>query len=163
MIRTNIYLWGGFTLDKNKKTAIIIISVFLVLLLGFLGGFKFWENYHSAPDYSTGKMVELQGNGKNKLNSYQKKKFIEIARDTIDEKDGPFEWTNFNNVGLNVMKDKEKGVYSIFYKVKPNVSSYRPTITTYVTVKLDSNELKYWELYKIKDYTSDFSDFTDDD
>lgn len=148
---------------KNKKRTLSIIGVLVAIFFIGLGFTSIYQNQHFAPDFSSSKQVFLQGYGANKLNKYQKKQFGAIARDAIDQKDGPYEWTNFDTVGINVIKEKKPATYTIVYKVKSNSSILRPTIRTDVTVKLDFPSLKNTHYYDIKKYDSDFSYYSDDD
>ena len=83
--------------------------------------------------------------------------FGAIARDAIDQKNGPYEWTDFDTVGIDVIKEKKPATYTIVYKVKSNSSILRTTIRTDVTVKLYFPYLKNTYDYDIKKYDSDFS------
>ena len=135
---------------KNKKRTLSIIGALVIVFFIGLGFTSIYQKQHFAPDFSSNKQVFLQGYGANKLNKYQRKQFGAIARDAIDQKDGPYEWTNFDTVGIDVIKEKKPATYTIVYKVKSNSSILRPTIRTDVTVKLDfPMELILTIIYKL--------------
>ena len=147
-------------MKNNKKTLSIIGALVIVFFIG-LCFTSIYQKQHFAPDFSSNKQVFLQGYGANELNKYQKKQFGAIARDAIDQKNGPYEWTDFDTVGIDVIKEKKPATYTIVYKVKPNSSILRPTIRTDVTVKLYFPYLKNTYYYDIKKYDSDFSYYDD--
>lgn len=149
---------------KENKTGIIIVG--LALLISVIGSLVFmaYTNYHSAPYYASNKAVTLEDSNSDthKLNKLQKSKFIKITQNAIDEKEGGLEWSNFDTKEIDVYKHKQPQTYAVIYKVKPNVSSYRPTISFFVTYKLENSDLKeHDDEFKIEHYYSDLSDIMD--
>lgn len=143
---------------KKHMTRAIWIACIVILALAF-GIPQMYRNYHSAPYcYSSGSQITLENTDTHKLNDYQKKQFIKMARTAIDQKDGPFDWDNYNNVSLDVYKMKKRSEYGLIYKVRPKLHSKR-TITNSLILKLADRDLKTYHKFSIKGYSSGFSNF----
>lgn len=143
---------------KKHTTRAIWITCVLILLLAF-GIPQMYRNYHSAPYCnSSGTQITLESAETHKLNKYQKKQFLKMVRMAIDQKDGPFEWSNYKNVSLDVYKMKKRSQYGLIYKVKPKIHPKR-TITNSVIVQLKNRDLKSYRKFEIKGYSSGFSNF----
>ncbi|APU72143.1 hypothetical protein [Companilactobacillus crustorum] len=149
------------TEEKVKKhTTRAIWIACILILLGVFGIPQLYRNYHSAPYcYSSGNQITLESKDTHKLNDYQKKQFIKMARVAIDKKDGPFNWKNYQNVSINVYKMKKPSEYGLIYKIKPTIRSKKATITNSIIVKLDDRDVKSYHKFSIKGYASDFSSF----
>lgn len=149
------------TEEKVKKhTTRAIWIACILILLGAFGIPQLYRNYHSAPYcYSSGSKITLESADTHKLNDYQKKQFIKMARTAIDKKDGPFDWDNYQNVSIHVYKMTKPSEYGLIYKIKPTIRSKEATITNSIIVKLDDRDLKSYHKFSIKGYSSDFSNF----
>jgi len=149
------------TEDKLKKhTTRAIWIVCILILLGALGIPQLYRNYHSAPYCnSSGSQITIENQQTHKLNKYQKTQFIKLARTAIDQEDGPFDWHNYQNVSIYVYKMKQPSEYGLIYKVKPDIRSKKHIITNSIIVKLADRNLKTYRKFKIKEYSSEFSDF----
>ena len=144
---------------KKHTTRAIWIACILILMLAF-GIPQMYRNYHSAPYcYSSGSQITVENANTHKLNDYQKKQFIKIARSAIDQKDGPFDWDNYQNVSIDVYKMKPRSEYGLIYKVKPIIRTKKDTITNSIIVKLADRDLKEYHDFSIKGYSSQFSNF----
>jgi hypothetical protein len=71
--------------SKKKVTKIIWILCILIIL-GMLGIPKLYQNYHSAPYYGSNKAVVLEDEKTHRLNKYQKRQFIKIAKKLLIKK-----------------------------------------------------------------------------
>lgn len=144
---------------KNKIN-IIIWVICELLLIGAFGIPKLYRSYHSAPYYnSTGRTIILENNKEDthKLNKYQKLQFTKIAKETIDQKDGPFNWKNYKIIYLDIYKLERQSEYALILKIKPKLKIKDSTITSSMIVKLNhSNLINYYDISVIK-YSSDFS------
>lgn len=144
---------------KKHTTRAIWLACILILLAAF-GIPQMYRNYHAAPYcYSSGSQITLESSDTHKLNKYQKAQFIKMARTAIDEKDGPFNWKNYQNVSISVYKMKKPSEYGLIYKVKPTIRSKKDVITNSIIVKLADRDLKTYHKFSIKGYSSDFSNF----
>ena len=146
---------------KKHTTRAIWITCILILL-GIFAIPQMYRNYHSAPYCnSSGSQITLENKDTHKLNKYQKKQFVKMARLAIDKEDGPFDWNNYQSVSINVYKMKKPSEYGLIYKVKPTIRSGQHTITNSIIVKLADRNLKTYHKFSIKGYSSDFSNFMD--
>lgn len=147
--------------EKVKKhTTRAIWIVCILILLGIFAIPQIYRNYHAAPYCnSSGMQITLENKDTHKLNDYQKKQFVKMARLAIDKKDGPFNWNNYQNVSIHVYKMKKQSEYGLIYKVKPTIRSKQHTITNSIIVKLANRNLKTYHKFSIKGYSSDFSNF----
>ena len=144
----------------KKHTTHIIWIICIVIVLGIFAVPQIYRNYHSAPYCNnSGSQITLEDSQTHKLNSYQKAQFIKLAKTAIDQKDGPFDWQNYQTVSLKVYKMKQRSEYGLIYKVKPTIRSKQHTITNSIIVKLSNRNLKSYKKFSIKGYSSDFSNF----
>lgn len=144
---------------KKHTTRAIWLACILILLAAFAIP-QMYRNYHSAPYcYSSGTKITLENSDTHKLNKYQKAQFTKMAKTAIDQKDGPFDWKNYQSVSLSVYKMKKPSEYGLIYKVKPTIRSKRDVITNSIIVKLADRDLKTYHKFSIKGYSSDFSNF----
>jgi len=142
----------------NKHATRVIWIACILILLGAFGIPQLYRNYYSAPYCnSSGTQITLESANTHKLNKYQKKQFIKMARTAVDQKDGPFVWKNYQNVSINVYKMKKPAEYGLIYKVKPLIRTNRDVITNSIIVKLEHRDLKRYHQFSIKGYSSDFS------
>lgn len=147
------------TEEKTKKhsTRVIWIACILILM-GAFGIPQMYRNYHSAPYCnSSGTQITLESANTHKLNKYQKKQFIKMARTAIDQKDGPFVWKNYQNVSIKIYKMKKPSEYGLIYKVRPLIRTKEDIITNSLILQLDSRDLRNYHKFSIKGYSSDFS------
>lgn len=130
---------------------------FVLLLAAFIVP-QIHRNYYSAPYfYFSGKQIVLEDNKTKRLNDYQKKQFVKIARTAIDQKDGPFDWDNYQNVSINVYKMKELHEYALIYRIKPCIRTDNHIITNTIVLTLKHRNLDKYKQFKINKYSSDFS------
>lgn len=145
--------------SKSRITRIIWIICGLIII-GIIGIPKLYQNYHSAPNYNaTGRIIIFEDHKTNthKLNKYQKNQFLKIAKKTIDTKDGPFEWNNYQVVYLDVYKTQKKHEYALILKVKPKIKIKNAEISNSMIVKLHQRNLIDYYKISIKRYASEFS------
>jgi len=129
---------------------LLIIAIFLVP--------KIYHNYYSAPYYNfSGQQITLENADTHKLNKYQKKQFIKIAKKTIDEKDGPFDWDNYQNISISIYKMKKPHEYGLIYKIKPEIMTSKSTITNSIIIKLNHKDFRKNNNVSVKGYSSGFS------
>ena len=144
-------------LQKYKHRAVLIGCV-VILALAFLIP-QMYRNAHSAPYcYSSGTQITLQNKDTHKLNDYQKEQFTKMVQLAIDKKDGPFDWSTYQTVSMDVYKMKKPSVYGIIYKIKPRLHQEN-TITSSVIIKLSDRDLKTYHKFAIQGYSSDFSNY----
>lgn len=144
---------------KNTITAIIWILCAL-LIIGAFGIPKLYQNYHSAPYYNVSDRIVILEEHKSqthKLNEYQKRQFLKIARKTIDQKDGPFDWTNYQTVYLNIYKTNKPKQYALIYIIKPKIKGSKRVITSSMIVKLNHHNLIDYYDTTTQKYSSSFS------
>lgn len=128
---------------------VIVISIFLIP--------QIYRNHHSAPYCnSSGTQITLEDSHTHKLNDYQKQQFTQIAKKIVDQKDGPFDWNNFQKVSLSVYKLKKKSEYGLIYKIRPTITDQR-TITNSVIIKLKNRNFKTKNNVTVIGYSSGFS------
>lgn len=145
-------------IKQFKNRAVWII--FILILLAAFSIPQLIKNSHCAPYYyNAGNQITLENKSTHKLNDYQKKQFICLARHAIDQRDGPFDWNNYQNVSISVYKMKTPSEYGLIYKIKPQIRSKKDTITNSVIIKLADRDLKGKRQFTIKDYSSGFSNF----
>ena len=149
------------TNDKPKKRIKRIIWILIALIvLGALGLPKMYQDYHSAPYYNTaGKTVILEKDHAetHRLNKYQKNQFTKIAKKTIDKKDGPFNWKDYEVISIDVSKVNKPSEYKLVLTVKPNSDVHNAKITTSMIVKLHHKNLMNYYDTSIVQYNSGFS------
>lgn len=145
--------------SKNKINKIIWILCGL-LIIGIIAIPKLYSNYHSAPNYNaTGRIIIFEDHKTktHKLNKYQRNQFLKIAKNTIDFKDGPFEWNNYKVISFDVYKTQKKHQYALFLKVKPKMKIRDSQISNSMVVELHRRNLVDYYHISIKKYSSDFS------
>lgn len=143
--------------QKYKHRAVLIGCV-VILALAFLIP-QMYRNAHSAPYcYSSGTQITLQNKDTHKLNDYQKQQFTKMVRLAIDKNDGPFDWSKYKTVSMEVYKMKKPSVYGIIYKIRPRFHQEN-TITNSVIIKLSDRDLKSYHKFSIQGYSSDFSNY----
>lgn len=141
---------------KKKKMNIIIWILCALIALGAFGIPKIYHNYHSAPNYySVGQKIPLENSKTHKLNDFQKHQFIKMAKNTIDKKDGPYNWHNYKTVSIDVYKMNGSHEYGLIYKIKSK--SNNEVLTNSMIVKLKSSDLLQYHKVVIKRYSSEMS------
>lgn len=136
--------------SKKKVTKIIWILCILIIL-GMLGIPKLYQDYHSAPYYGSNKVVVLEDEKTHRLNKYQKRQFIKIAKKTINQEDEPFNWQNCRVSLRNVYKLNNKHEYKLIVEVQ---SSLKVRIVNSMTVKLNNRDLINPYDFSVEKYTS---------
>ncbi|WP_334331981.1 MULTISPECIES: hypothetical protein [unclassified Companilactobacillus] len=141
---------------KKKKMNIIIWILCALIALGAFGIPRIYHNYHSAPNYySVGQKIPLENSKTHKLNDFQKHQFIKIAKNTIDKKDGPYNWHNYKTISIAVYKMNDPHEYGLIYKMKSKSSN--EVLTNSMIVKLKSSDLLQYHKISIKRYVSEMS------
>jgi len=149
------------TEEKVKKhTTRAIWIACILILLGVFAVPQIYRNYHSAPYCnSSGSQITLENSDTHKLNKFQKQQFTKMARHAIDQKDGPFDWQNYQDVSLKVYKMKKPSQYGLIYKIRPKIRTEHDVITNSIILKLSNRDLRNYHKVAIEGYSSDFSNF----
>lgn len=116
------------------------------------------RSYYSAPYfYFSGKQIVLENDKTHHLNDYQKKQFTKLARRAIDQKDGPFDWDNYQTVSIDVYKMKNLHEYALIYRIKPCIRTNNHIINNTMVLTLKHRSLDKYKQFTINKYSSDFS------
>lgn len=136
---------------------VVLLICFILLLAAFIIP-QVHRSYYSAPYfYFSDKQIVLESEKTHRLNPYQKKQFIKIAKTAIDQKDGPFDWDNYQTISINVYKMKGLHEYALIYRIKPHIRSDNHIITNSIILDLKYRSLDKYKHFTIKKYSSDFS------